>query len=64
MYLGLTITKWLRTDLGGANADLDVEVGAKATLEKIIGAGKEENGRFLDIFVEGYPLYSGKDCAW
>ncbi|CAG8948836.1 hypothetical protein HYFRA_00001959 [Hymenoscyphus fraxineus] len=55
---------WLRTDLGGQHADLDVEVGAKATLEKIIGAGKEQNGKFMDIYVEGHPRYNGEDCAW
>ncbi|TVY37964.1 C-factor [Lachnellula subtilissima] len=50
---------WLKTDLGSQNADLPVEVGAKATLDKIIGAGKEQNGQFLNIYVEGWEKKEG-----
>ncbi|PMD19907.1 putative short chain oxidoreductase [Hyaloscypha hepaticicola] len=35
---------WLRTDLGGKTADLSPEQGAIATIEKIMSAGKEDNG--------------------
>ncbi|TGO92483.1 hypothetical protein BPOR_0002g00300 [Botrytis porri] len=45
---------WLRTDLGGASADLDVETGAKAVIELIESNGKESNGEFLNIRVAGW----------
>ncbi|TGO49914.1 hypothetical protein BCON_0196g00100 [Botryotinia convoluta] len=50
---------WLRTDLGGANADLSVEQGAKGSLEKIFSAGKEQNGEFLKIAVEDLKELEG-----
>ncbi|TVY55002.1 C-factor [Lachnellula cervina] len=61
--------KWLKTDLGSQNADLSVEVGAKAALDKIIGAGKEQNGQFLNIKIEGWEKtgpnqYDGVNPPW
>ncbi|TVY14406.1 C-factor [Lachnellula arida] len=60
---------WLKTDLGSQDADLDVEVGAKATLDKILGAGKEQNGQFLNIHVKGFEKagpnqYDGANPPW
>ncbi|TVY84087.1 putative oxidoreductase [Lachnellula suecica] len=63
---------WLRTELGGDWADLSVEEGTKATLDKIIGAGKEQNGQFLNIHVKGWETvpegklnhYDGKNAPW
>ncbi|KAE9365578.1 dehydrogenase [Stipitochalara longipes BDJ] len=55
---------WLRTDLGGDAADLSVEQGAKATTEKIMKAGKEQNGQFLNIFIEGIGHYDGSNPPW
>ncbi|RDL33851.1 NAD(P)-binding Rossmann-fold containing protein [Venustampulla echinocandica] len=61
---------WLRTDLGGSAADLDVETGAKATLEAIQSHGKEFNGKFVNIRVagwehsEGLNQYDGEICPW
>ncbi|TVY90989.1 C-factor [Lachnellula willkommii] len=60
---------WLKTDLGSQDADLDVEVGAKATLDKILGAGKEQNGQFLNIYIdgekkEGPNRYDGANPPW
>ena len=55
---------WLRTDLGGSDADLEPEVGAKATLDVIHSSTPKDNGRFRDIFVEGKQMYSGKDAPW
>jgi hypothetical protein len=58
----------LRTDLGGDNADLSVEQGAKASLEKIETAGKEQNGQFLNIKIEGWTggkeSYDGSNAPW
>ncbi|KAH6720410.1 short chain oxidoreductase [Leptodontidium sp. MPI-SDFR-AT-0119] len=62
---------WLKTDLGGGDmADLPAEVGAKASLDKIFAATKEDNGQFLNITVEGYEnvagpnKYNGLNPAW
>ncbi|TGO61704.1 hypothetical protein BCON_0025g00310 [Botryotinia convoluta] len=61
---------WLRTDLGGASADLDVETGAKAVVELIESNGKESNGKFLNIRVagwennEGINQYDGNVLPW
>jgi hypothetical protein len=46
--------------LGGVEyADLPVEVGAKATLDKIIGATAKDNGGFLNILVKGWEKTEG-----
>lgn len=51
-------------------ADLDVEVGAAATLDKIMGATKEQNGYFMNIHVKGYEKredpnqYDGANPPW
>ncbi|CZT05500.1 related to short chain oxidoreductase (CsgA) [Rhynchosporium agropyri] len=62
---------WLKTDLGGGDmADLPAETGAKAALDKIFAATKENNGQFLNILVEGYEnvpgpnKYDGKNPIW
>ncbi|KAK9368882.1 hypothetical protein V1509DRAFT_621768 [Lipomyces kononenkoae] len=61
---------WLRTDLGGEVADLPVEQGAKASLERIMGAGKEQNGQFLNILIKGWDKagwrnqYDGATNPW
>ncbi|KAL2826304.1 hypothetical protein BDW59DRAFT_66352 [Aspergillus cavernicola] len=61
---------WLRTELGGQNADLPVETGAKAVLKYVRQGGAELNGRFLNIHVEGWEnapgpnQYDGKDAPW
>ncbi|KAF7955255.1 uncharacterized protein EAE97_000514 [Botrytis byssoidea] len=53
------MTGWLRTDLGGTSADLDVETGAKAVVELIESNGKESNGKFLNIRVAGWEKKEG-----
>jgi len=61
---------WLRTDLGGEAADLDVETGAKAVLEAVEKHGKDFNGKFLNIRVAGWEekpglnQYDGKALPW
>jgi hypothetical protein len=61
---------WLRTDLGGKTADLSPEQGAIATMEKIMSAGKEESGKFLNIKNEGFEnvqganYYDGELVPW
>jgi hypothetical protein len=47
-----------------------VGVGAKALLDKIFAAKKEDNGAFLNIHVKGYEnveganKYDGKNPPW
>ncbi|KAE8441719.1 hypothetical protein EG329_004505 [Mollisiaceae sp. DMI_Dod_QoI] len=62
---------WLKTDLGGVDyADLEVSVGAKAVLDKVFDAKKEDNGTFMNIRVEGWEdtktanKYDGKSPPW
>jgi hypothetical protein len=48
---------------------LPVEIGVKATLDKILGAGKEQNGEFLNIHVKGWEKegpsqYDGVNPPW
>jgi hypothetical protein len=62
--------QWLKTDLGGANADLEPEVGAKATLDIILKSTSETNGKFLTIHVPGWEnapgpnKYDGSVVPW
>ncbi|MCJ1404072.1 hypothetical protein MMC11_007297 [Xylographa trunciseda] len=61
---------WLQTDLGGDNADLPAETGAKAVLQTLHKAGKKDNGKFLNIHVpgweknEGLNQYDGLNPPW
>lgn len=47
-----------------------MEQGAEATLEKIMSAGKEQNGQFLNIKVAGWEnaqsanYYDGVNLPW
>jgi hypothetical protein len=51
-------------------ADLSLEQGAIATMKKIMSAGKEDNGKFLNIMVEGFEnaqgtnYYDGEMVPW
>jgi hypothetical protein len=40
---------------------LSVEQGAKASLEKILGAGKEQNGQFTKIEIKGWEKAQGRN---
>ena len=56
--------------MGTANADLPVSVGAKAVLDRVLGATQEDNGRFANIHVPGWEeasgpnQYDGKSPPW
>ncbi len=45
---------WVRTDMGGAGADLDVDVSVDDMRRVIAGLTPEDNGRFLDH--DGTPI--------
>ncbi|MCJ1330235.1 hypothetical protein MMC10_006918 [Thelotrema lepadinum] len=55
---------WLRTDLGGAHADLEPEVGGKAVMEIVFKSTKEDNAAYRNISVPGHDIYDGKDHPW
>ncbi|KAL4912650.1 hypothetical protein BDW62DRAFT_216142 [Aspergillus aurantiobrunneus] len=61
---------WLRTDMGGENADLPVETGAQEVVKYLKHDGQELNGRFLNIHIPGWEnapghnQYDGKDPVW
>ncbi|MCJ1383292.1 hypothetical protein MMC17_006405 [Xylographa soralifera] len=61
---------WLQTDLGGSNADLPAETGAKAVLKIIHESSKKDNGKFLNIHVPGWEKnvglnqYDGLNPPW
>lgn len=61
---------WLQTDMGSSYADLPVETGVTAVVEALTKAGKEMNGKFLNIKVagweenEGLNQYDGKIIPW
>ena len=46
---------WVKTDMGGAGADIEVDVSVKGLLDVIAGIGPEDNGRFYDYLGEEIP---------
>ncbi|PWY69631.1 hydroxyacyl dehydrogenase [Aspergillus sclerotioniger CBS 115572] len=55
---------WLQTDMGGTDADLTVEEGAKAVVDVVMSADKDCNGRFKNIQVPRWAAYDGLDIPW
>lgn len=55
---------WLRTDMGGPYANLEPAVGARQAVEIIQKSTPSDNGRFRQIYVEGWEIYDGKDIPW
>lgn len=47
---------WVRTDMGGAGADIEPEASVAGMRAVIEGAGSRDSGRFFD--------YTGKDVPW
>ncbi|KAK8017821.1 NAD(P)-binding protein [Apiospora rasikravindrae] len=45
---------WVRTDLGGEQADLTVEQSASAVLKQVYDSDKGSNGKFYNIHVPGW----------
>ena len=57
--------------MGSENADLPVEVGVKAVLERVGKLTQKDNGKFWDIEVKGWGnpsggpnVYRGEELAW
>ncbi|TKA81379.1 hypothetical protein B0A55_02058 [Friedmanniomyces simplex] len=56
---------WLKTDLGGPHADLDVDVGVAEVIRITLEATPEQNGQALNIRVPGMEeRYDGKVVPW
>jgi len=59
---------WMKTDLGGPQADLPPEMGAKGVMEVVYTSTKENNGTFRGIKAEGSyyagKVYDGKNVPW
>ena len=64
----LTLFQWLKTDLGGQHADLDVEVGVTELKRIILESSKAQNGKCLNIRVPGQEKalgqYDGGEIPW
>jgi hypothetical protein len=45
---------------------LHLSEAVPAVVEKVLGAGKEDNSKFLDIRVPGWEttVYSGANASW
>ncbi|KAF2159004.1 hypothetical protein M409DRAFT_30540 [Zasmidium cellare ATCC 36951] len=61
---------WIKTDLGGQNADIDLEVGGKAIRDIVLRSDRTDNGKFLCIRVPGWEghkgmnQYDGLEMPW
>ncbi|KAK5716806.1 hypothetical protein LTR17_016331 [Elasticomyces elasticus] len=55
---------WLKTDLGGPHADLDVDVGVRDVIRIMLEATPVQNGHALSIKVLGNDRYNGKEVPW
>ena len=62
--------QWLKTDLGSRNADLEVNVGAKAVIDVLRKSDSKSNGKFLNIHIPGWEnvdgpnQYDGAGVPW
>ena len=63
-------TQWVKTDLGGDQADLTLEQGSQAVVDIVLRITKEDNGKFLNVHVpgwehaEGMNQYDGEIVPW
>jgi hypothetical protein len=66
----LTSGKWVKTDMGGEWAQLDVETSIKGVLDIVDKDVAEINGKFLKIHIpgmenaEGFHQYDGAEMPW
>ena len=54
-------TGYLKTELRGPGVDLTIGIGARASLDTILNATREDSSRLRNIFVKGRPLYDGQN---
>ncbi|OJJ64672.1 hypothetical protein ASPSYDRAFT_168547 [Aspergillus sydowii CBS 593.65] len=55
---------WIKTDMGGEDADLTVTQGAEAVLNVVDSITHENNGQYKSVLVPGWDAYSGQDLPW
>ncbi|RDH24939.1 NAD(P)-binding protein [Aspergillus niger ATCC 13496] len=55
---------WLRTDMGGQDADLSVEEGATAVWEMVSSCTQTQNGQFMNIHIPGSESYTWDIIPW
>ncbi|KAH6957474.1 hypothetical protein DER45DRAFT_507046 [Fusarium avenaceum] len=61
---------WVKTDLGGQEADIDVETSSREVLNIVDRVGKDDNGKFFNIHVPEFdnrPVafrYDGGEIPW
>ncbi|KAJ6445897.1 emp24/gp25L/p24 family protein [Purpureocillium lavendulum] len=61
---------WVKTDMGGSRADIDVETSVNATLDIVSRAKTADTGKFFNIHVPGYEdapginQYDGGQPPW
>tara|TARA_R110002003_G_scaffold234_5_gene16923 strand:- start:10207 stop:10407 length:201 start_codon:yes stop_codon:yes gene_type:complete len=60
--------QWLKTDLGGENAELRVDVGVAELKRIILEANPAQNGKFVNIHIPGqeesWGRYDGGEIPW
>ncbi|KAE8337109.1 hypothetical protein BDV24DRAFT_154670 [Aspergillus arachidicola] len=61
---------WVKTDLGGDDADIDVGTSTNAVLDLITHVRREDNGKFFNIRVAAFDhrpepfQYAGEEIPW
>ncbi|KAK4501559.1 hypothetical protein PRZ48_007368 [Zasmidium cellare] len=61
---------WVKTDLGGPSGDLEVSAAVQSIREILCRGGKERNGKFYNVKVQGWEdaegpnQYDGREIPW
>ncbi|XRM40500.1 hypothetical protein ABZX51_003818 [Aspergillus tubingensis] len=61
---------WVKTDLGGDDADIDADTSTNAVLDLISRVGRKDNGKFFNIRVPAFDhrpapfQYAGEEIPW
>ncbi|OAA70928.1 NAD(P)-binding domain protein [Akanthomyces lecanii RCEF 1005] len=69
-WLSTPAYKWLKTDMGSKDADLDVDTGVNALKNLILSTKEDANGKFFNIHVPGWEdakgpnQYNGAEIPW
>ena len=66
----INASQWLKSDMGTCYADLEISMGVRSLLDKILGTTPSMNGKFLNIHMKGWEdaegsnQYDGKEIPW
>lgn len=62
------VSQYLKTDMSGPDAELEVDVGVTELKRIILESSKAQNGKFLNIHVPGkeqsWSQYDGGEIPW